>query len=177
MINLVRPKFFVPVHGDYRHLKRHIELALATGVPEKVMLLEDGDVLELTPTEALKVGKVTTGRVCIDNNSTADVVEDIVIRDRKHLGTDGLFLPIIAINKRTGAVEGMPEITTRGFAADDPELLRNARDVVRRTLDESSEEERRDYGVMKDKIRGDLKRFIQKNANRRPLIMPIILEL
>ena len=177
MINLVRPKFFIPVHGDYRHLKRHAELAIATGVPEKVILLEDGDVLTLDRDHAEKTGKVTTGRVCIDNNSTADVVEDTVIRDRKHLGEDGVFLPIIAINKRTGQVEGVPEITTRGFAADDPELLRNARDVVARTLELSSEEERRDYGVMKDKIRGDLKRFIQKNANRRPLIMPIILEL
>jgi ribonuclease J len=177
MINLVRPKFFIPVHGDYRHLKRHAELAIATGVPEKVILLEDGDVLTLDREHAEKTGKVTTGRVCIDNNSTADVVEDTVIRDRKHLGEDGVFLPIIAINKRTGQVEGVPEITTRGFAADDPELLRNARDIVARTLDQSSEEERRDYGVMKDKIRGDLKRFLQKNANRRPLIMPIILEL
>jgi ribonuclease J len=177
MINLVRPKFFIPVHGDYRHLKRHAELAIATGVPEKVILLEDGDVLTLDRDHAEKTGKVTTGRVCIDNNSTADVVEDTVIRDRKHLGEDGVFLPIIAINKRTGQVEGLPEITTRGFAADDPELLRNARDIVARTLEQSSEEERRDYGVMKDKIRGDLKRFLQKNANRRPLIMPIILEL
>jgi len=177
MINLVRPKFFIPVHGDYRHLKRHAELAAATGVPEKVILLEDGDVLTLDREHAEKTGKVTTGRVCIDNNSTADVVEDTVIRDRKHLGEDGVFLPIIAINKRTGQVEGAPEITTRGFAADDPELLRNARDIVARTLEQSSEEERRDYGVMKDKIRGDLKRFLQKNANRRPLIMPIILEL
>jgi len=177
MINLVRPKFFIPVHGDYRHLKRHAELAAATGVPEKVILLEDGDVLSLDREHAEKTGKVTTGRVCIDNNSTADVVEDTVIRDRKHLGEDGVFLPIIAINKRTGQVEGVPEITTRGFAADDPELLRNARDIVARTLEQSSEEERRDYGVMKDKIRGDLKRFLQKNANRRPLIMPIILEL
>ena len=177
MINLVRPKFFVPIHGDYRHLKSHAELAAATGIPEKVLLLEDGDVLELDRDGAEEVGKITTGRVCIDNNSTADVVEDTVIRDRKQLGGDGLFLPIIAINKRTGQVEGLPEISTRGFAADDPELLRNARDIVARTLEQSSEEERRDYGVMKDKIRGDLKRFIQKNANRRPLIMPIILEL
>jgi ribonuclease J len=177
MINLVRPKFFIPVHGDYRHLKRHVELATATGIPEKVLLLEDGDVLTVDRETAQKTGKVTTGRVCIDNNSTADVVEDTVIRDRKHLGEDGVFLPIIAINRSTGQVEGTPEITTRGFAADDPELLRNARDIVVRTLQDSSTEERRDYGVMKDKIRGDLKRFLQKNANRKPLIMPIILEL
>jgi ribonuclease J len=177
MINLVRPRFFVPIHGDYRHLKRHAELAAQTGIPKRVILLEDGEVLSLDGEHAEKTGKVTAGRICIDNNSTADVVEDTVIRDRKHLGEDGVFLPIIAINKRSGQVEGSPEITTRGFAADDPELLRNARDVVARTLELSSEEERRDYGVMKDKIRGDLKRFLQKNANRRPLIMPIILEL
>lgn len=177
MINLVQPKYFVPVHGDYRHLKRHAELAAATGVPEKVLLLEDGDVLTIDRESAQKTGKVTTGRVCIDNNSTADVVEDTVIRDRKQLGGDGVFLPIIAINRSSGEVEGLPEITTRGFVADDPELLRNARDIVVRTLEQSSMEERRDYGVMKDKIRGDLKRFLQKNANRRPLIMPIILEL
>jgi ribonuclease J len=177
MINLVRPKFFVPVHGDFRHLKRHAELAAATGVPEKVLVLEDGDVLTLTRTTAEKTGKVTVGRVCIDNNSTADVVADTMIKDRKQLGGDGIFLPIIAINKRTGEVEGAPEITTRGFAVEDPNLLRNARDIVLRTLDSSSVEERRDYGVMKDKIRADLKRFLQKNANRRPLIMPIILEL
>ncbi len=177
MINLVRPKFFIPIHGDFRHLKRHAELAAATGIPEKVLLLEDGDVLTLDERSANKTGKVTVGRICIDNNSTADVVHDTVIKDRKQLGGDGVFLPIIAINKSTGQVEGQPEITTRGFAADDPDLLRNARDIVRRTLEDSSKEERSDYGVMKDKIRGDLKRFLQKNANRRPLIMPIILEL
>ena len=114
-------KFFVPIHGDYRHLKRHAELAAATGIPEKVLLLEDGDVLELDRDGAEKVGKITTGRVCIDNNSTADVVEDTVIRDRKHLGGDGLFLPIIAINKRTGQVEGLPEISR----ADLPPTIRN----------------------------------------------------
>ena len=177
MINLVRPKFFIPIHGDYRHLKRHAELAISTGIPEKVLLLEDGDVLTLDSKSAQKTGKITTGRICIDNNSTADVVDDVLIKDRKQLGGDGIFLPIIAINKSTGQVEGLPEITTRGFAAEDPDLLRNARDVVSRTLQDSSKEERSDYGVMKEKIRGDLKRFLQKNANRRPLIMPIILEL
>ncbi len=177
MINLVRPKFFIPVHGDFRHLKRHAELATATGVPEKVILMEDGDILTLDAKSAQKTGKIPTGRVCIDNNSTADVVHDTIIKDRKQLGGDGIFLPIIAINRKTGQVEGQPEITTRGFAAEDPDLLRNARDIVARTLESSSGEERRDYGVMKEKIRTDLKRFLQKNANRRPLIMPIILEL
>ena len=177
MINLVKPKFFVPVHGDYRHLKRHAELAAATGIPEKVILLEDGDVLTLNSRSADKTGRVTVGRIAIDNNSTRDVVHDALIKDRRQLGGDGVFLPILAINKRTGEIEGTPEITTRGFAAEDPALLRNARDIVIRTVESSSREERGDYGVMKDKIRADLKRFLQKNTNRRPLIMPVILEL
>ncbi|HMH12295.1 MAG TPA: ribonuclease J [Edaphobacter sp.] len=178
MINLVRPKFFIPVHGDYRHLKRHIELASSMGVVEKALLLEDGDVLELDKTSATKTGKVTVGRVCIDSGGAAsDVVEDLVIRDRKHLSEDGIVLPIIAINKRTGKPENTPEIVMRGMAIDDPAMIAEARLVVQRTLDGSSGEEKADYGVIKEKIRTDLKRYIQKSTSRRPLIMPVILEI
>lgn len=177
MINLVQPKFFIPVHGDYRHLKRHIELALSTGIPEKAILLEDGDVLELSKDTATKNGKVTTGRICIDSGGSIDVVEDVIIRDRQHLSEDGIILPIIALNKRTGKIEGPPEIVMRGFAVDDPQVLGEARAIVQRTLESSSIEERQDYGVMKEKIRNDLKRFIQKSTSRRPLIMPVIMEI
>ena len=177
MINLVQPKFFIPVHGDYRHLKRHIELALSTGIPEKAILLEDGDVLELSKDTATKNGKVTTGRICIDSGGSIDVVEDVIIRDRQHLSEDGIILPIIALNKRTGKIEGPPEIVMRGFAVDDPQVLGEARAIVQRTLENSSIEERQDYGVMKEKIRNDLKRFIQKSTSRRPLIMPVIMEI
>ena len=177
MINLVQPKFFVPVHGDYRHLKRHVELALSTGIPEKAILLEDGDVLELTKDTATKNGKVTTGRVCIDSGGSIDVVEDVIIRDRQHLSEDGIVLPIIALNKRTGRIEGPPEIVVRGFAVDDPQVMAEARNIVQRTLEGSSVEERQDYGVMKEKIRNELKRFIQKSTSRRPLIMPVIMEI
>jgi ribonuclease J len=177
VINLVRPKFFIPVHGDYRHLKRHVELAASTGVPEKTILLEDGEVLELTKDTAVKNGKVTTGRVCIDSGGTIEVVEDVVIRDRQHLSEDGIMLPIIAINKRTGRVETAPEIVIRGFAIDDQQVIAEARNIVQRTLDESSTEEKQDYGVMKEKVRNDLKRFIQKSTSRRPLIMPVIMEI
>ncbi|HEY6414010.1 MAG TPA: ribonuclease J [Edaphobacter sp.] len=178
MINLVRPKFFIPVHGDYRHLKRHVELAGSMGVVEKTILLEDGDVLELDRNSATKTGKVTVGRICIDSGGAAsDVVEDLVIRDRKHLSEDGIVLPIIAINKRTGKLENAPEIVMRGLAIDDPELIAEARQVVQRTLDGSSGEEKADYGVIKEKIRTDLKRYIQKSTSRRPLIMPVILEI
>jgi len=178
MINLVRPKFFIPVHGDYRHLKRHIELAAGTGVPEKTILLEDGDVLEVDRNSATKTGKVTVGRICIDSGGTStDVVEDLVMRDRKHLSEDGIVLPIIAINKRTGKLENAPEIVIRGMAVGDEEMVAEARQMVQRTLDSSSDEERADYGVIKEKIRSDLKRYIQKSTSRRPLIMPVILEI
>jgi ribonuclease J len=178
MINLVRPKFFIPIHGDYRHLKRHAELASSMGVIEKAVLLEDGDVLEIDRDSATKTGQVTVGRVCIDSGgSAADVVEDLVIRDRKHLSEDGIVLPIIAINKMTGKLENAPEIVMRGMAVPEEGMIAEARQIVQRTLDGSSAEERADYGVIKEKIRTDLKRFIQKSTSRRPLIMPVVLEI
>ena len=177
MINLVRPKFFIPVHGDYRHLKRHAELAAGMGVVEKVVLLEDGDILDVDKTTAVKNGKVTTGRVCIDSGGTIDVVEDVVVRDRQHLSEDGIVLPIIAINKRTGRVENTPEIVMRGFALQDDKLVSESINIVQRTLESSSPEEKQDYAIIKEKIRNDLKRHIQKATQRRPLIMPVILEI
>jgi ribonuclease J len=177
MINLVKPKFFIPVHGDYRHLKRHAELAAEMGVVEKVILLEDGEILDFDKNTAVKNGKVTTGRVCIDSGGSIEVVEDVVIRDRKHISEDGILLPIIAINKRTGQVESLPELVMRGFAVDDEQVINEARNIVQKTLNSSSAEEKQDYGVVKEKVRNDLKRFIQKSTSRRPLIMPVILEI
>ena len=177
LINLLRPKFFIPVHGDYRHLKKHTELAKATGVVGETILIEDGDVLELTATTAKKRGKVTAGRVCIDSGSTSDVVGDMVIRDRRNLSEDGIILPILTINKLTGKVERAPEVITRGFVGADSAILREAATIITQTLDTSSAEEKADAGVMKEKIRIDLKRYIQKHTSRRPLIMPVILEV
>jgi ribonuclease J len=177
MINLLRPKFFIPIHGDYRHLKRHAELAGNMDIVEKVILLEDGEILDLDKTTATKAGKITVGRVCIDAGGSIDVVEDVVIRDRQHISEGGIVLPIITINKRTGNVENFPEIVMRGFAGDDPQMIAESRQVVQRTLETSSDEEKADYGVIKEKIRGDLKRYIQKSTSRRPLIMPVILEI
>jgi ribonuclease J len=177
MMTLLRPKFFIPIHGDYRHLKLHAELAANTGSVGKVVLLEDGEVLELDKGGAAKTGKVTTGRVCIDSGSTADVVEDLVIRDRRVLSEEGIVLPIVAINRQTGRVESLPEIIARGLTVMDDAALKRAREIVMETLETSSTEERADYGVIKDKIRNDLKRHIQKSTSRRPLIMPVILEI
>ena len=106
------------------------------------------------------------------------MVEDIIIRDRRHLSEDGFVLPIIAINKHSGRSEGLPEIVSRGFVAgDNAAILQEARGVVARTLETSTPEERGDWGVMQEKIRTDLKRFLSKQTQRRPLIMPVILEV
>src|SRR5437667_928383 len=173
IINLVKPKYFIPIHGEYRQLKLHAEMAGAMhGSVGKVMLIESGDVLEFDELGARKAGRVNVGRVCIDSGSRTDVVEDLVIRDRRHLSEDGIVLPIIAIHKLTGRVETPPEIVMRGFAgapapAEDG-FLEEARTIVIRTLEGSSNEEKADYGVIKEKIRQDLKRYINKNTSRRP---------
>ena len=118
------------------------------------------------------------GRICIDSGTLDEVVEDMVIRDRRHLSEDGFVLPIITINKLTGMSEGLPEIVSRGFISEDgSEVLVDARKVVARTIETSSVEERTDWGVMKEKIRTDLRRFLIKETSRRPLIMPVILEV
>ena len=180
IINLVKPQYFIPIHGEYRQLKLHAELAGSMhGSVGKVMMIESGDILEFDEMGAKKAGRVSVGRICIDSNSMGDVVEDLVIRDRRHLSEDGIVLPIIAINKLTGKVETPPEIVMRGFSANttDDGFLDQARLTVMNTLEASSDEERGDYGVIKEKIRQDLKRFIVKNTSRRPLIMPVILDI
>ncbi len=178
VINLVKPKYFVPVHGEYRQLKLHAELAASMkNAVGGVLLVESGDVLEIDELGARKAGKVHVGRVCIDSGSRTDVVEDLIIKDRRHLSEDGIVLPIIAINKLTGLVETAPEIVTRGFALGENGLIENARAIVMETLELSSAEEKADYGVIKEKIRADLKRYIAKTTQRRPLIMPVILEI
>jgi ribonuclease J len=180
IINLVKPKYFVPIHGEYRQLKLHAEMAGAMhGSVGKVVMIESGDILEFDELGVRKTGRIAVGRVCIDSNSMGDVVEDLVIRDRRHLSEDGIVLPIIAINKLTGKVESSPEIVMRGFALSggDDGFLDQARETVMSTLESSSDEEKGDYGMIKEKIRQDLKRFIVKNTSRRPLIMPVILEV
>jgi ribonuclease J len=182
VLNLVRPRYFMPIHGEYRQLARHASLAqhLRGAGLEQTFILETGDTLEIDKMGARKGEKVTVGRVCIDSGSLDDVVEDLVIRDRRHLSEDGFVIPIIAINKHTGLSETLPEIVSRGFVSFEEEgsaLLQEARQVVARTLETSTEEERTDWGVMKEKIRADLKRFLNKQTSRRPLITPVILEV
>src|SRR5580704_3865908 len=146
---------------------------------EGTFVLESGETLEIDEKGARQGEPVTVGRVCIDSGTLDEVVEDLVIRDRRHLSEDGFVLPIIAIDKHTGKPEGLPEIVSRGFMSmeDSSEVLQEARQVVMRTLDSSTAEERGDWGVMQEKIRADLKRYLSKQTQRRPLIMPVILEV
>jgi ribonuclease J len=128
LINLVRPKYFIPVHGDYRNLVRHAGLAMETGAVEHAIVIEDGDVLELDKTNARKADKVTAGRILIDSGSSIDVVEDLVIKDRRILSEDGIVLAVLAINKRTGKVEQQPEVIMRGFGGSD--ITEQAKELV-----------------------------------------------
>jgi ribonuclease J len=180
ILNLVRPRYFVPIHGEYRQLSRHASLAqhLRSAGLEETFVLETGDTLEIDNLGARRGERITVGRVCIDSGSLDDVVEDIIIRDRRHLSEDGFVLPIIAINKHTGKSEGLPEIVSRGFVGGDSAgILQEARTTVARTVESSTPEERGDWGVMQEKIRADLKRFLSKETQRRPLILPVILEV
>jgi ribonuclease J len=181
VLNLVRPRYFMPIHGEYRQLSKHARLAehLRFAGLEDTFVMESGDILEIDHHGARKAGRVQVGRVCIDSGSVDEVVQEMVIRDRRHLSEDGIVLPIIAINRHTGRVETLPEIVSRGFALaeDGSQFLQTARQIVAKTLEGSNQEEKGDWGVMKEKIRADLKRFIVKETSRRPLIMPVILEI
>jgi ribonuclease J len=180
VLNLVRPRFFMPIHGEFRQLSRHAKLAshLRNVGLEDTFILDTGETLEIDDRGARKGGRVPVGRVCIDSGTLDEVVEDVVIRDRRHLSEDGFVIPIIAIDKHTGRSEGLPEIVSRGFVAEDSAVfLQDARQVVMKTLEGSTTEECADWGMMKEKIRVDLKRYVTKQTNRRPLIIPVILEL
>jgi len=181
VLNLLRPRYFMPIHGEFRQLSKHARLAdhLRFAGLEQTFVMESGDVLEIDHHGARRAGKVTVGRVCIDSGSVDDVVQDVVIRDRRHLSEDGIVLPIIAINRHTGRIENLPEIVSRGFARaeDGSAFMQTARQIVAKTLESSNQEEKTDWGVMKEKIRADLKRYIVKETSRRPLIMPVILEV
>jgi ribonuclease J len=178
VLQLVKPKYFIPVHGEYRHLFRHAALAHQLGcVSSEILLLENGQTIEFTEDGARRRDPITSGRVLVDSGSLEEI-EEVVIRDRKHLSEDGVVVPIIAIDKRTGRMETVPEIVTRGMFSDNgTELMAGARDVILKTVEQSNAEEKGDWSVIKEKIRVDLKRYINKHTSKRPLILPVILEV
>ena len=178
MLQLVKPKYFIPIHGEYRHLFRHAALAHQLGVvSEEILLLENGQSVEFTEDGARRREPVTAGRVLVDSGSLEEI-EEVVIRDRKHLSEDGVVVPIIAIDKHTGKLESHPEIVTRGLMSENgADFITGARQMILQTIEESNPEEKSDWGVIKEKIRVDLKRYINKQTSKRPLILPVILEV
>jgi ribonuclease J len=176
----VRPKYFIPMHGEYRQLFQQAALAEQVGaVSGQIFLLESGHPVEFTPDgRAYQREPVPAGRVMVDSGSLEEI-EDVVVRDRKHLSEDGVVVPIVAIDKHTGKIEVPPEIVTRGFLPNDDgqQIMARAREVVLKTVEESSAEEKMDWSVIKEKIRVDLKRYLNKQTSKRPLILPVILEV
>jgi len=181
MLTLVRPRYFVPVHGEYRQLSQHARVArrvVAGREPQPdVLLAENGDILRFDGAGARIAGKAPVGRVLIDGTRTGEIADE-VLRDRRHLAEDGLVVPVVAINKQTGALEGVPDIVTRGFVMEDgQQLLADGARVLSEVLDRSSVEERADQGVMKEKMRVELRRFFRRRSGRRPFVLPVIMEI
>jgi ribonuclease J len=181
VLSLVRPRYFVPVHGEFRQLSQHARIAervFAGREPKpEILLAEDGDVLQFDADGARIGGKAPVGRVLIDGTRTGEV-GDQVLRDRRHLAEDGLVVPVVAINKQTGALEGVPEMVTRGFVMEDSQtLLADGARLLAEVIAQASVEERTDQGLIKEKIRVELRRFIRKRSGRRPFVLPVIMEI
>lgn len=179
MINLVKPRFFIPVHGEYRHLVLHSRLAASVGIPEdNILVAEDGDVVEFTSKGMSKAGKVDFGRVFVDGKGVGDVGE-VVLKDRMHLSQDGMVLAITVINKDTGELVYGPDIVTRGLIFEDTsaELLENARKAVLDALSGVNAEAKGEQLEVEEEIRRALRRFFNKRLERRPVILPVIIEI
>lgn len=182
VLSLVRPRYFIPIHGEYRQLARHARVAervtAGFGQPVDVLLIENGDLLEIDRTTARVAGKVPAGRILIDGTRVGEVGDE-VLRDRRHLAEDGLVVPVVGINKQTGGIEGTPEVVTRGFVTDPhtEALLRDGAKLIVDVIAAASVEERTDHGLVSEKIRVELRRFFRKRSGRRPLVVPIIMEI
>jgi ribonuclease J len=181
MLSLVRPRFFVPVHGEYRQLSQHARVAkrvFAGRDPRpEILLAEDGDVIVFDDAGGRIAGKAPVGRVLIDDTRTGEVGDE-VLRDRRHLAEDGLVVPVVAINKQTGALEGVPDIITRGFVMEDGQaLLADGARLLSDVVAQASLEERTDQGLIKEKLRVELRRFFRKRSGRRPFVLPVIMEI
>lgn len=178
MLQLTRPRYFVPIHGEYRHLVRHRKLAQDVGLPEDhCFILEDGDVLEMTATSAKKVQPIQVGRVFVDGKGVGDV-GDIVIRDRRHLSEDGMVLVIMAIHQQSGEIVAGPDLISRGFMRDEEgeEVLGQARKVVLDILANLNRETRTDPAELQEEVRKALRRYFRKRFERRPVVLPYIIE-
>jgi ribonuclease J len=178
VLSLVKPRYFVPIHGEYRQLAQHASLARGVAPDATVIMASDGDVIRFDGEGGRVVDRIPTGRILIDGTRTGEIGDE-VLRDRRHVAGDGLVVTIVAINAQTGAVEQAPSIITRGLAADSRHeaMLREAPGLLTRAIESASAEERADPGLLKERVRVEMQRFFRKRAGRRPLILPVVMEV
>ena len=178
MLQLTRPRYFVPIHGEYRHLVKHRKLAQDVGVPqENCFILEDGDVLEIDNHGARKAQPIRVGRVVVDGKGVGDV-GDVVIRDRRHLSEDGMVLAVMAIHQQSGELVAGPDLISRGFMGleESEEVLEQARQAVMDTLNSMNHETRTDPAELQEEVRKTLRRYFRKKLERHPVVLPYIIE-
>jgi ribonuclease J len=179
MLNLTRPRYFVPIHGEYRHLVRHAALATEIGLAaEDCFILEDGDVLEIDGVGARRAESIAAGRVFVDGKGVGDV-GDVVLRDRRHLSDGGMILAILAVNQHTGEIISGPDLVSRGFAIEDESqaYLERAKEVVLEALAALAPELRTIPAEVKEEMRKALRRYFKKTLERRPVVLPFVMEL
>jgi ribonuclease J len=178
MLSLIRPRFFVPIHGEYRQLARHARVAARVSPATKVVLAENGDLIRFDDDGGRVAERVPAGRTLIDGTRSG-AVGDEVLRDRRHLSGDGLVVPVVAIGRQSGVLEETPDIITRGFVLDarTEALLKEIPSLLAATLETASVEERTDPGLIKERIRVDLQRFFRKRSGLRPMVLPVIMEI
>ncbi len=179
MHNLVRPKFFIPVHGEYHHLVQHARLARELGMPkENIFISENGQILEFTRDKGQVAGKVTAGMVMVDGLGVGDV-GNIVLRDRRQLSQDGILIVVVTMNKQTHRVVAGPDIVSRGFVyvRESEALMDEATARVRQALERCEDEKVKEWAAIKSNVRDALGRYLFEKTRRRPMILPIIMEI
>ena len=179
MLTLVKPKFFIPVHGEARHLYQHAELAEELGISEENIFITDiGDIVELTRNKGRMAGSVTAGSVMVDGSGIGDI-GNVVLRDRKLLSEDGIFTAVITLNRQTGALLAAPEILSRGFVYEknSEDLLKEARELVRSKAAQFEKNHKSNWSSIKNDIRNSLKNYLYDQTRRRPMVLPIIIEI
>ncbi len=177
ILGLVRPRYFMPVHGEYRHLVHHAEIGRLMGVPpERTFVMEDGDILEFDANEAAKVGQAPASFVYVDGLGVGDI-DHVVLRDRKHLATDGMVIVVVTIDKQTGRVVGLPEVISRGFidVEESDDLLQRTRQAVIATL--GGPDQSVDWSVVHVKVKDGVAGFLHQQTHRRPMVMPVAVEV
>lgn len=179
MISLTKPKFFIPMHGEYKHLKKHAALAMKMGIPEENIFIADlGNVIETDGVDMKIAGQVTAGKVLVDGLGVGDV-GSVVLRDRKHLAQDGLLIVVATIDRETGAILAGPDIVSRGFVyvRESEELLDEAKKLMQRVMQSCRDKNIREWGVIKTTMKDTLNDFMYVKTKRNPMILPIIMEI